>query len=74
MARTKFVIRASEDHNSTGSIATSITVEVPPGLTRHQAVAYVTGYIAGEVSRYFAHECLALGPTGPYTKWSEPVT
>lgn len=74
MTRTHFVIKAFEDHNLPYSIATSITVEVPTGLTRTEAVDYVVGKVAGEMSRYFAHECLALGPTNNQTDWKAKVT
>lgn len=45
---------ASGEHQG----GTSITVIVPDGLEEWQEIAYITGYVAGEVSRYLAKECL----------------
>jgi hypothetical protein len=56
------------------SLCTGITVNVPSGLTRQQAIDYVTGAIATEISRYAASEALGFGPFGPDTNWSDIVT
>ena len=74
MSRKRFCIRASEGPNDTSFIATHIAVEVPSGLTRDQAVAFVTGQVAKEISRYFAWECLQLGYIDNQTDWKEVVT
>ncbi len=37
---------------------TSIYVTIPDDLDRHQKIAYITGQVAAEVSRYLASECL----------------
>ena len=62
------------DPNNHFSLCTGIQVNVPSGLTRHQAVAYVTGAIAQEISRYAALEALGLGPTSNDTDYNEIVT
>ena len=56
------------------SLCTGIMVNVPPGLTRTQAVAFVTGAIAAELSRYAAWEAMGLGVIDHQTQWSEIVT
>lgn len=56
------------------NFCTSISVQVPTGLTRTEAVAYVTGVVAGEISRYAAWEAMCLGPIDRETDWSEKVT
>lgn len=73
-ARTLFYIGAKENPGDGYSLATHIQVEVPEGLTRQQAVEFVTGKIAGEVSRYFAHECMALGWTDNATDYKAVMT
>ena len=55
-------------------LCTGIHVNVPPGLTRTQAVDYVTGRIAKELSRYAAWEALGFGATDPKMDWDEVVT
>jgi hypothetical protein len=55
-------------------LCTGIFVNVPSGLTRNQAIDYITGAIAKEVSRYAASEALGLGPTDHNTDWNEIVT
>ena len=52
------------------SLCTGIQVNVPSGLTRLQAIDYVTGAIAKEVSRYAASEALGLGPFDNNTDWN----
>lgn len=74
MTRNHFLIKAVERHDQPNSIATHISVDVPSGLTRQEAVDYVVGKVAGEMSRYFAHECLSLGPTDNHTDWKAKVT
>lgn len=56
------------------SLCTGIQVNVPSGLTRHQAVAYVTGAIAQEINRYAAWEALGMGPVDNNTDYNEIVT
>ena len=56
------------------ALCTGIQVTVPDGLTRHEAVDYVTGVIAKEISRYAAWEALGLGPTDNNTDYKEKVT
>ena len=63
-----------EPSNHTHSLCTSIMVNVPSGLTRYQAVAYVTGVIAQEVNRYAAWEALGMGPVDNNTDYNEIVT
>jgi hypothetical protein len=55
-------------------LSTGIQVRLPAGLTRQEAINYVTGVVAGEVSRYAASEALGLGPITSETDWSEIVT
>ena len=55
-------------------LCTGIMVNVPAGLTRLQAIDYVTGAIAKEISRYAASEALGLGPFDHNTDWNEIVT
>lgn len=63
--------------NDDGNVAcTGIQIKLPAGLTREQAVQFVTGVIAQEVSRYAAAEALGLGPI-EYNQpnyWTEIVT
>ena len=66
------VIVDSSNHNI--NLCTGISVNVPSGLTRQQAIDYVTGAIATEISRYAASEALGFGPFGPDTNWSDIVT
>jgi hypothetical protein len=66
------VIVGQGDNNN--HLCTGIFVHVPAGLTRHQAVDYVTGVIAKEISRYAAWEALDLGTIDNDTNWSEIVT
>jgi hypothetical protein len=63
-----------EPGNQAMSLCTGITVYVPDGLTRHEAVDYVTGAIAKELSRYAAWEALGVGPVDNNTDYSEKVT
>lgn len=59
----------------TYALCTGISIEVPRGLTRQQAIDYVSGVIAREVSRYAASEALGCGPFGNDPNyWSEIVT
>lgn len=55
-------------------LCTGIQVNVPSGLTRTQAVDFVTGAIAKEIGRYAAWEALGFGPIDSKTDWSEIVT
>lgn len=55
-------------------LCTGIQIIVPSGLTRNQAINYVTGVIAGDVSRYAASEALGFGPFDHNTNWNEIVT
>ena len=64
-----------EPAQSTSALCTGISIDVPSGLTRQEAIDFVTGVIAREVSRYAASEALGLGPFasgGDY--WTEKVT
>ena len=63
-----------EANSQTPALCTGIQINVPPGLTRFQAVAYVTGAIAQEVSRYAAWEALGMGPVDNNTDYNEIVT
>jgi hypothetical protein len=63
-----------EPSNQNSALCTGIMVNVPAGLTRHQAVDYVTGAIAKEISRYAAWEALNMGPVGNDTDYNEIVT
>ena len=56
------------------ALCTGIAVNVPDGLTRQEAIDYVTGVITREVSRYAASEALGLGSIDRETDWSEKVT
>ncbi len=60
--------------NCNVNLCTGIMINVPSGLTRQQAIDYVTGAIATEISRYAASEALGFGPFGPDTNWSDIVT
>ncbi len=62
------------DSTDSSALSTGITVYVPDNLTRHEAVDYVTGVIAREVSRYAAWEALGLGPIDQSTNLDEKVT
>lgn len=73
VVRKRFVIKAFEQHNAPAVLATSITVNVPDGLTRQEAIDYVTGKVAGEVSRYFAQECLGISHDHP-VEWDAKIT
>lgn len=55
-------------------LCTGIHVNVPSGLTRTQAIDFVTGAIAREVGRYAASEALGFGPFDHNTDWNEKVT
>jgi len=57
-------------------LCTGISVDLPRGLTRQQAIDYVSGVIAREVSRYAAAEALGVGPfsTNDPNYWTEIVT
>jgi hypothetical protein len=74
MARTRFRCVILKPDNAFEQVCTGIMVDVPKGLTRNQAVDYVTGAIAKEISRYAAWEALGLGPTDNETDWNEIVT
>ena len=74
MTRTQFRCVIVESGNQQFSLCTGIQVNVPKGLTRQQAVDYVTGQIAREVGRYAAWEALGLGPIDNKTDWDEIVT
>ena len=60
--------------NPIEQFCTGITINVPKGLTRTQAVDYVTGTIAKEMGRYAAWEALGFGPIDQHTDWNEIVT
>lgn len=45
---------ATGDHQG----GSTIMVNVPDGLSDEDKIAYITGRVAGEVSRYLASECL----------------
>lgn len=70
--RTRFRFRMEDEAGN--CVATSISVDVPTGLTREQAADYVAGRVAGEVRRYAAYECLGLTCIYPDTDWREIVT
>lgn len=63
-----------DSENQGFSLCTGISINVPAGLTRSEAVDFVTGYIAREVSRYAAWEALGFGPTDSGTDFQEIVT
>jgi hypothetical protein len=63
-----------EANSQAPALCTGIMVNVPSGLTRHQAVDYVTGAIAKEISRYAAWEALGMGPVDNNTDYNEIVT
>jgi hypothetical protein len=63
-----------ESSNQQISLCTGIQVNVPSGLTRIQAVDFVTGAIAKEISRYAAWEALGIGPFDNNTDWNEIIT
>lgn len=69
--RKRFYCRLLAEDGS--QIATSIQVILPPGLTRYQAIEFVTGRIAAEVGRYAAHEALGLSHITNDSPF-EPVT
>ena len=62
------------DPATNGQLCTGIQVNVPAGLTRTQAIDFVTGAIAKDVGRYAASEALGLGPFDHNTDWNEIVT
>ena len=62
------------DPANNAQICTGIQINVPAGLTRTEAVDFVTGKIAGEVSRYAASEALGLGPVDQHSDWKAIVT
>lgn len=72
--RTRFRCVIHHPDNQAINLCTGIMVEVPAGLTRKQAVDYVTGHIAHEVSRYAAWEALGIGSYDNNTDWNEIVT
>jgi len=63
-----------EPGQQTTALCTGIQIDVPKGLTRQQAVDYVTGVISREVSRYAAWEALNLGSMDRNTDWNEIIT
>ena len=63
-----------QDPTSGSALSTGIYIDVPSGLTRQEAVDYVTGICAREISRYAAWEALCLGATDRDTDWKEIVT
>ena len=63
-ARTSFRCTIQEPGQQTMSLCTGIQVNVPAGLTRQQAVDYVTGKIAKEIGTYAAWEALGMGREG----------
>jgi hypothetical protein len=73
-ARTRFRCVIAEPDAQNYSLCTGIMVDVPNGLTRQQAIDYVTGVISREVSRYAAAEALGLGWTDNKTDWSAKIT
>lgn len=62
------------DPATNSQLCTGIHVNVPSGLTRTQAIDFVTGAIAKEVGRYAASEALGLGPFDHNTDWNEIVS
>ena len=71
--RVRCVIVNPDETNSV--LCTGISINLPRGLTRKQAIDYVSGVIAGEVSRYAAAEALGCGPYGTDPNyWTEIVT
>lgn len=70
--RSRFRVVLLDDEGQ--SVATSITVEMPSGLTREQAADYATGRVLGEFRRYMVYEGLGLTYTDHDTKWDEIVT
>lgn len=63
-----------QDNNGHGQLSTGIAIDVPKGLTRQQAMDFVTGRVAAEVARYAASEALGFGPHDQKTDWTEIVT
>ena len=64
-----------QDQAGAQTLCTGISISLPRGLTRQQAIDHVSGVIAREVSRYAASEALGCGPYGnDPTYWSEIVT
>lgn len=55
-------------------LSTSIAIDVPSGLTRQQAIDFVTGRVAAEVARYAASEAMGFGPFDQSTDWTKIVT
>lgn len=74
MVRKSFRCVIVNPSNPVEQLCTGIQVNVPAGLTRYQAVDYVTGAIAKEISRYAAWEALGFGPVDNNTDYNEIVT
>lgn len=62
------------DPANNAQLCTGIQVVVPSGLTRNQAINYVAGVIAADVSRYAASEAMGFGPFDQNTDWNAVVT
>jgi hypothetical protein len=73
-ARTSFRCVIVNPDKPAEQLCTGILVNVPAGLTRPEAVAWVTGAISGEIHRYAAWEALGFGPIDLDIDWSEIVT
>jgi hypothetical protein len=74
MVRKNFRCIIVEANAQAPALCTGIMVNVPAGLTRTQAIDYVTGAIAKDIGRYAASEALGLGPFTNDTDWNEIVT
>lgn len=73
-SRTRFRCVIVDPGSQPMSLCSGITVDVPAGLNRHDAINYVADKIAAEVRRYAAAEALGLGHFDHETRWTEPVT
>lgn len=60
LARKKFRVVITDDCSLPAQIATSISISVPDGLTRQQAVAYVTGHVATQLEKFAAWEAFGI--------------
>ena len=71
--RTTFYICGKADPSGP-NIATSIQVNLPRGLNRWEAINYITGVVAAEVSRYFASECMGGDIPNTQAEFQKPIT
>ncbi|GAC1572662.1 MAG: hypothetical protein NVS3B5_01660 [Sphingomicrobium sp.] len=62
------------DPATNAQLCTGIQINVPGGLSRGEAVDFVTEAISKDVARYAAWEALGLGPFDKNTDWAEIVT